>query len=71
MEALQAPLNTEVLYPHWMPQHSQVQYVRCVVFSRPLLGLVSLTSCSSLGSQRSDRVPSAVLGGDVWTGGHR
>lgn len=27
MEALQAPLNTEVLYPHWMPQHSQVQYV--------------------------------------------
>jgi hypothetical protein len=32
VEALQAPLNTEVLYPHWMPQHSQVQYVRCVVF---------------------------------------
>lgn len=29
---MQAPLNTEVLYPHWMPQQSQVQYVRCVVF---------------------------------------
>jgi hypothetical protein len=30
VEALQAPLNTEVLYPHWMPRESQVQYVRCV-----------------------------------------